>query len=162
LNSCIFSVFSRIRYCPHFVRLSVRLSVCLSVRRSRYYFSRGCPIRAIYGSIDSLWPKDPNDGRNYFGPVLDPVGGVWSPNSVYFHIKIGFYWYLRRVISLMLDREGRGQKWAESKSAFKSFLVSSFIHINQPWPTRSPRAACGLGWVEILYFIIYENACSLE
>jgi hypothetical protein len=54
-----FSVFS---YCPHFLRLSVRPSVrlsvclsgCLSVRRPHYYFSWGCPIRAIYGSIDSL------------------------------------------------------------------------------------------------------------
>jgi hypothetical protein len=121
----IFSVFSRIRYCPHFVRLSVCLSVC----RLRYYYSWGCPIGAIYGSVDSLWPKDPNDRRNFFGPVLDPVGGVWSPNSIYFHINIVFYWYIRRVISLMLDREGRGQKWAESKSAPPTQKVQN-LHVS--------------------------------
>jgi hypothetical protein len=76
----IFSVFSRIRYCPHFVRLSVCLSVCLSVRlsvrRPHYYFSWGWPIGAIYGSIDSLWPKDPNNGRKFFwaGPGPDGRG----------------------------------------------------------------------------------------
>jgi hypothetical protein len=32
----------------------------------------------------------------FFGPVLDPVGGVRSSNSILFHIKIGIYWYLRR------------------------------------------------------------------
>jgi hypothetical protein len=68
-----FSVFSEYAI----VRTSfVCLSVCLSVCRPRYYFSWGCPIKAIYGSIDSLWPKDPNDGRNFFwtGPGPDGRG----------------------------------------------------------------------------------------
>ncbi len=75
----LFSVFSRIRYCPHFV--------CPSVCRPRYYFSWGCPIGAIYGSIDSLWPKDLNDGRIF----LDRSWTRWEGSEVqipYIFIKM--------------------------------------------------------------------------
>jgi hypothetical protein len=65
------------------------------------------------------------------------MGGVWSPNSVYFHINIVFDWYLRRVISLMLDREGRGQKWAESKSALHR-PKSALRPKKCPWPKKCP------------------------
>ncbi len=41
---------------------------------------------------------------------LQVSGGVRSPNSIHFHIKIRFYWYLRRVMSLMWDRVGMGSK----------------------------------------------------
>ncbi len=117
-RSTIFLVIKYSLFLAYFLEYAIvrTSSVRPSVYR-RFYSPQGCPIGAIYGSIDSLWPKNPNDGRNFFGPFLDPMGGVWSPNSVYFYINIVFYWYLRRVISLMLDREGKGQKWAESKSA---------------------------------------------
>ncbi len=51
-----------------------------------------------------------NQGRNFFKPILAPMGRVRSLNSIHFHMKIRFYWYLRRVMSLMLDRVGRGSK----------------------------------------------------
>ncbi len=90
----LFSVFSRIRYCPHFVHLSVCL-LC-------YYFAWGWPNGAIYGSIDSLWPRTP---ITFFGPG---GGRIWSSISFEFHIKIGFYWYLRRTMRILLDWEGGG------------------------------------------------------
>ncbi len=37
------------------------LSVC-----PRYYFPWGWPISLVYGSIDSLWPKDSIYGRTFF------------------------------------------------------------------------------------------------
>jgi hypothetical protein len=53
----VFSNFEKIRYCPRFV--------CPSVRR-RYYFPWAWQIGVVYGSIDSLWPQDMNQGRNFF------------------------------------------------------------------------------------------------
>ncbi len=53
----IFSVFS-IRLCPRFVW-------CLSVLPC-YYFPWSRPILLVYGSTDSLWPKDLSDGRIFF------------------------------------------------------------------------------------------------
>jgi hypothetical protein len=97
-NWWIFSVFSnfeKIRYCPHFV------CPC------RYYFSGGWPILLVYGSIDSLWLQGMNQGRIFFRPILAPTKGNMSEKTVHFHMKIRFYWYLRRVMSLMSDRVGR-------------------------------------------------------
>ncbi len=66
---------------------SVCPSVCLSVRRPHYYFSWGWPIGAIYGSIDSLWPNDPNDGRNFFWTGPGPDGRVLKSKFRIFSYK---------------------------------------------------------------------------
>ncbi len=86
--SCLFSVFSRIHYCPHFIHSSVR---------HRYHFSWG---------YDPMIAYDPRTQmtEGFFWPVLDPVGGVWSPNSVYFHINTVFFWYLRMAICKMISK----------------------------------------------------------
>jgi hypothetical protein len=70
----IFSIFS-------YAYVRALSGVCLSVL-PRYYFQWGWPILLVYGSIDSLWPKDPNDGRIFLGPVLAPRGRAWSPFSL--------------------------------------------------------------------------------
>ncbi len=59
----LFSVFS-IRLCPRFVWCLVNC----------YYFSWDWPILLVYGSIDSLWPKDLNGGRIFFGTDPSPHG----------------------------------------------------------------------------------------
>ncbi len=96
----------RIRFLPYFV--------CPSVRRPRYYFSWGYPIGAIYGSIDSLWLKD--------------------PISFVFHIKIKFYWYLRRSVSLMLGSPG---VWFVSSDQFMpSNLIRTLWSIYTQWAVK--------------------------
>ncbi len=87
------------------VRESVDATTFHGVDRLRRFMARSI----AYG------PRTQTTEGIFFGPVLDPMGGVWSPNSVYFHINIVFYWYLRRVISLMWtgrvgDKSGRSQK----------------------------------------------------
>jgi hypothetical protein len=101
----VFSNFEKIRHCPHFVCPSVRPSV-----RTATTFQgvdRSCLFMAQSINYDPrAWTKE----GIFFRPILAPTGGVRSPNSIHFHIKIRFYWYLRRVMSLMLDRVGRGSK----------------------------------------------------
>jgi hypothetical protein len=73
----VFSNFVKIRYCPRFVCLSVPLLLSMGLT-----------------DLARLWlnrPQGMNQGRNFFRPILAPTGWVRSPNSVYFHIKIGFY-----------------------------------------------------------------------
>ncbi len=98
----VFSNFEKIRYCSRFV--------CLSVRPCLYYFSgvgRSYPFMAQSKAYDPrAWTKE----GIFFGPTVTPTGGVRSPISIHFHIKIRFYWYLRRVMSLMLDRVRSGSK----------------------------------------------------
>ncbi len=84
-------------------------SVCLFVCRTTTFHGVDRLGRFMARSI-AYGPRTQTTEGFFFGPVLDPMGGVWSPNSVYFHINIVFDWYLRRVISLMLDREGRRSK----------------------------------------------------
>ncbi len=95
----VFSNFEKIRYCPRFV--------CPSVCRATTFqgVDRSCSFMAQSIAYDPrAWTKE----GFFFKPILAPTGGVRSPNSIHFHIKIRFYWYLRRIMSLMLDRVGSG------------------------------------------------------
>ncbi len=103
----VFSILEKICYCPRFLHLY------------RYYFLGDLPILPVYGSIESLWPQGMNHARNLFRPVLDLVGGAWSSISFVFYMKIRFYLFLRRVMSLMLDREGRVKSERGQKGAGK-------------------------------------------
>jgi hypothetical protein len=97
----VFSNFEKIRYCPHFVRLSVRAATTFQ------WVDRSFPFMAQSIAYDpTAWTKE----GIFVGPTVAPTGGVRSPISIHFHIKIRFYWYLRRVMSLMLDRVRRGSK----------------------------------------------------
>ncbi len=97
----VFSNFEKIRYCPRFV--------CPSVRRATTFYGvdwLGSFMARSIAYDPRAWTKE----GIFFGPILAPVGGVWSPNSIHYHIKIRFYWYLRRVMSRMLDRVRRVAK----------------------------------------------------
>jgi hypothetical protein len=67
----------RIWFLAYFLEYAIvrTSSVCLSVCRPHYYFSWGRPIGAIYGSIDSLWPKD----KEFF---LDRPWTRWEGSEV--------------------------------------------------------------------------------
>jgi hypothetical protein len=84
-------------------------ALCPYVRRC-YYFSWGWTIGAIYGSIDSLWPKDLDQGRIFFKASPGPDGRDLKSNFLCISYEIRFYWYLKRDMSRMLDREGRRSK----------------------------------------------------
>jgi hypothetical protein len=85
--------------------LSVRLSVCRATTFQGV--DRSCSFMAQSIAYDPrAWTKE----GNFFRPILAPTGGVRSLSSIHFHMKIRFYWYLRRVMSLMLDLVGRGSK----------------------------------------------------
>ncbi len=89
--------------------LSVRLSVRLSVCRATTFqgVDRSFSFMAQSIAYDPrAWTKE----GIFFKPILAPTGGVQSLNSMHFHMKIRFYCYLRRVMSLMLDRVGRGSE----------------------------------------------------
>ncbi len=95
LNLDFFSVFSRIlsARCP-----SVLATTFHGVDRLGRFMGRSI----AYG-LRTLTKEG-----IFFRPVLDLMGGVWSPISFVFRMKIGFWWYLRRTMSLLLDRKRRG------------------------------------------------------
>ncbi len=81
----VFSNFEKIRYCPHFV--------CPSVCAATTFqgVDRACSFMAQSIAYDPrAWTKE----GFFFGPILAPTGGIRSPNSIHFHMKIRFYWYL--------------------------------------------------------------------
>ncbi len=81
----------------------------LSVRAATTFQGVDLSCSFIAQSI-AYGPRAWTKGGIFFGPTVAPTGGVRSPNSIHFHIKIRFYWYLRRVMSLILDWVGRGSK----------------------------------------------------
>ncbi len=84
--------------------LSVRPSVPLLLFRGLIDLAR------LWRNRKLMTPGHETRKEFFFGPTVAPTGGVQSPISIHFHIKIRFYWYLRRVMSLILDRVRRSQK----------------------------------------------------
>jgi hypothetical protein len=121
-NLPIISVFSKNN---NIVRA---FSVCPSVWAATTFQGVGRSCLFVAPSI-TYDPRTRTTEVIFFGPVLDPMGGVQSQNFIFFHIKMG-------LMSLMMIWIGRGigsgfvhYLGVETRSSFVYFLGVFDLHL---------------------------------